>query len=231
MREIYITCVYISLFLFFSDQCSLGARARDFFVGFFFVGVLLVFAGVHAHGSVAVAEGADVVLEGALVLEVRAADAEPELPTVLLVRAPVAAHRERLAALAALEGLDAVLALVVRLQRAEVLEGFGARVVDVVAAPGRAAVARQTQHGRRLRPPQRLRPFPVLRSMAPHVHLPTPHANIMSKQIPVLSRSVESCRITKERVSELRLFSISHALQHFSIECLVPTFLRGNCQY
>ena len=112
--------------------------------------------------AVAMAEGAGVVLERALVLELGAAEAVPEPAAVLLVRAPVALDGEGLAAAAAEEGLEPVLALVVRLQRAEVLERLGARVVDVVAAPRRAAVARQPQHRRRLDAPQRLRALAVL---------------------------------------------------------------------
>ena len=133
--------------------------------------VVEVVEAVDAAGGVSPAEGADVVLEGALVLEVGAAGAVPELAAVLLVGAPVAAHGEGLAALAAHEGLDAVLPAVVRLQRAEVLERPRPRVVDVVPAPRRAAVARQPQHRRRLRAPQRLRALAVLRPVAPHVHL------------------------------------------------------------
>ena len=84
--------------------------------------VVVVVEAVDAVGGVAVAEGLDVVFEGALVLEVGAAGAVPELAAVLLVGAPVAAHGEGLAALAAHEGLDAVLALVVSLEGPEVLE-------------------------------------------------------------------------------------------------------------
>jgi hypothetical protein len=135
--------------------------------------VVEVVEAVDAAGGVAAAERPDVVLERALVLEVGAAGAVPELAAVLLVGAPVAAHGEGLAALAAHEGLDAVLAAVVRLQRAEVLERPRPRVVDVVPAPRRAAVARQPQHRRRLRAAQRLRALAVLRPVAPHVHLQT----------------------------------------------------------
>ena len=88
------------------------------------------------------------VLEGSLVLEIGAAGAEPELPAVLLVGAPVAAHRERLGALAARERLQAVLALVVGLERAEVLERPGARVEYAVPAARGAAETREPQHGR-----------------------------------------------------------------------------------
>lgn len=104
-------------------------------------------------------------------LEVRPATAVPELATVLLVGSPVATHSERLAALSAHEGLDPVLALVVGLEGAEVLERLRPWVVDVVLAARRTAVARQPQHGRRLRPPQRLGSSPVLRPVSPHVHL------------------------------------------------------------
>jgi len=123
------------------------------------------------------AEGADVVLERPLVLEVGAADAEPELAAVLLVRAPVAAHGEPLAAAAARVRPRAVLAPVVRLQRAEVLERPRPRVLDVVPAPLRAAVARQPHQRRRRRRAHRdgaaqgLGPLAVLRTVAPHVHL------------------------------------------------------------
>lgn len=127
----------------------------------------------------AVAKGSNVVLEGALVLEVRATDAEPELPAVLLVGAPVASHCECLAALAALEGLDAVLALVVGLQSAEVLEGLGPWVVDVVAAAGSTAVARQAKHGGGLRSAEGFGALSVLRSVAPHVHLPIDNPMLM----------------------------------------------------
>jgi hypothetical protein len=44
-------------------------------------------------------------------------------------------------------------------------------VVDVVPAPRRAAVARQPEHRRWLRPAQGLGPLPVLRPVTPHVHL------------------------------------------------------------
>ena len=131
---------------------------------------------VAPEGPVSVSEGPGVVLEGALVLELGAAEAVPELAAVLLVRAPVALDGEGLAAAAAAEGLEAVLALVVRLQGAEVLERLGARVVDVVAAPRRTAVARQPEHRRRLDAAQRLRALPVLRPVAPHMHLHVEHA-------------------------------------------------------
>ena len=121
------------------------------------------------------AEGLDVVFEGPFVLEVGAADAEPALAAVLLVRPPVAFDGQQLAALAAHEGLHAVLALVVSLQRPEVLEGLRARVLDVVLAPFCAAVARHARHrplvSRLLPALQRLRPSPVLGPVAPHVHL------------------------------------------------------------
>jgi hypothetical protein len=122
-------------------------------------------------GAMIGAERADVVVEGALVLEVGAAGAEPALAAVLLVRAPVALDGEGLGAAAAAEGLGAVLALVVRLQGAEVLERARAGVGDVVLAPRRAAVARQLQHRRRLRALERVRALPVLAPVAPHVHL------------------------------------------------------------
>ena len=130
------------------------------------------------------------VVEGSLVLEVGAAGAEPALAAVLLVRAPVALDGERLAAAAAAEVLVAVLALVVRLQGAEVLERARARVRHVVAAPGRAAVARQLQQRqrRRLRALERLRALAVLAPVAPHVHL---HAYIYTDRHASASASVD----------------------------------------
>ena len=131
---------------------------------------------VDAAGRVTATESADVVLEGALVLEVGAAGAEPALAAVLLVRAPVALDGEGLGAAAAAEGPGAVLALVVRLQSAEVLERPRARVGHAVPAPGGAAVARQLQQRQRLRALERLRALAVLAPVAPHVHLhPSTH--------------------------------------------------------
>ena len=128
-------------------------------------------SGLDDDGEVLAAEGPDVVVEGALVLEVGAAGAEPALAAVLLVRAPVTLDGEGLGAAAAAEGPGAVLALVVRLQGAEVLEWPRARVGHVVPAPGGAAVARQLQQRHRLRALERLRALAVLPAMAPHVHL------------------------------------------------------------
>lgn len=121
----------------------------------------------------AASKGLDVILERPLVLEVRPANAVPELSTVLLVGSPVAPDSERLATLAAHEGLDPMLALVVCLQRPEVLERLRPRVVDVVPATGCAAVAGKPEHAGRLCASQRLGAFPVLRSMSPHMHLRT----------------------------------------------------------
>lgn len=88
-------------------------------------------------------EGLDVVLERALVFEVRATKTIPNLPAILLVRSPIAFHGEGLAAFSTCEGLDAVLSLVMCLEGAKVLERPRPRVVDVVFASRRAAVARQ----------------------------------------------------------------------------------------
>eukprot|EP01018_Ginkgo_biloba_P026390 Gb_38639 [translate_table: standard] len=104
-------------------------------------------------------------------LEIGATDAKPQLTAVLLVGPPISAHGKRLAALAAREGFYPVLPLVVRLQCAEILEGFRTRVVYVIPAPLCTAVTRQAEYSRRLRSSQRLGAFSVLRSMSPHVHL------------------------------------------------------------
>ena len=148
---------------------------------------LLLVVVVGRDGAVSASKGADVVVEGALVLEVGAAGAEPALAAVLLVRAPVALDGEGLGAAAAGEALVAVLAPVVRLQRAEVLERARARVRHAVAAPRRAAVARQLEQRqrRRLRAPERLRALAVLAPVAPHVHLHNMHAYISSSCVGV----------------------------------------------
>lgn len=91
--------------------------------------------------SMAEAEGGDVVLERPLVLEVGAADTEPELAAVLLVGSPVSPHGEGLLAVAAREGLGSVLALVVSLQCSEVLQRPRPRMRYVVPTPFCAAVA------------------------------------------------------------------------------------------
>lgn len=139
----------------------------DFGGGFIF----FLIEAIDPIGCMAIPEGLDVVLEGSLMLEVGAADAVPELSAVLLVGAPVPAHSECFAAFPAHKGFDAVLALVVCLQRSEVLEWLGSWVVYVVPAPSRAAVAWQPKHPCRLRPSQRFWPLSVLRSMPPHMHL------------------------------------------------------------
>lgn len=126
---------------------------------------------INPVSGMAIPERLDVIFERSLVLEVGAAGAVPELAAVLLVGSPVPPHRESLAAFPAHERLDAVLPLVMSLQGSEILERFGSGMVDVVPAAWRAAVARQPEHRRRLRSPQRLRPFPVLRSVTPHMHL------------------------------------------------------------
>lgn len=111
--------------------------------------IVVVVARFEPMGRMSVAESADMVLERPLVLEIGPADAEPELPTVLLVGAPVSSNRKGLPALVAHERLGAVLALVVSLEGAEVLERLRPRVVDVVLAALSAAVAWHSKHGRR----------------------------------------------------------------------------------
>nr|GMC90303.1 hypothetical protein DM860_009871 [Ipomoea batatas] len=109
----------------------------------------------------AIAKGLNVILKGPLVLEVRAADAVPELAAVLLVGPPVAPHGEGLAALPAREGPDPVLPLVMRLQGPEILERLGSWVIDVVPAPRRAAIAWKSQHSGGLSSPERLWPLSI----------------------------------------------------------------------
>ena len=90
----------------FSSGAAVAVVVKSLQVGVVVVVVVLLLVVLDGDGlddvrRVPAAEGADVVLERPLVLEVGAADAEPELAAVLLVRAPVAAHGEPLAAAAA----------------------------------------------------------------------------------------------------------------------------------
>lgn len=110
----------------------------------------------------ALSESTYVILERSLVLEVGAADAEPELPAVLLVRAPIAANGEGLPAFPAAEGLRAVLAFVVSLEGSEIFQGLRPRMIYVVLTSLRAAVAWQPEYRRRrLRAAEGFRPSPV----------------------------------------------------------------------
>lgn len=158
--------------------------------------VFLLKLGLNAVGPVATAEGLNMVLEGSLVLEVGATKTVPNLAAVLLVGPPIALNGEGLAAFPAHEGLRAVLAFVVSLEGSEVLEGPCPRVVDVVLAPRRTAVARQPQHRCRLRPPEGLWPLSVLRSMPPHMHLEiiVSVESLATKVTRKLSRSNEDLR-------------------------------------
>jgi len=89
-------------------------------------------------------------------LEVGATNAEPPFAAVFLVRSPVTFHGQRLRALAAREGLGAVLPLEVRLKRAEVLQRLRTWVLDVVLAPSRATVAWNVQQWSRMGSLQRV---------------------------------------------------------------------------
>lgn len=89
------------------------------------------------------------ILQRTLVLEVGATDAEPQLPAILLVGAPISAHGERFPAAPASEWASPVLALVVGLKGSEVLERTRAWVADVVLATFGAAIAWKPHHGRR----------------------------------------------------------------------------------
>jgi len=93
------------------------------------------------------AKGSDMIFERPLMFEVGATNAEPAFAAVFLVGSPVTFHGQRLGALAAREGLGAMLPLEVRLKRAKVLERLRTWVVDVVLAPSRATVAGNVQQG------------------------------------------------------------------------------------
>jgi len=95
------------------------------------------------------------------VLEIRSTRAKPHLAAVLLVRPPVPSYCKGLAAFPALEGLDAVLPLVVSLESPEVLQGFRPGVVDVVLAPEGTAVARELEQCHGLCPLERIWPFSI----------------------------------------------------------------------
>ena len=78
-------------------------------------------------------------------LEIRTTDTKPSFATVFLVGSPVTFHGQRLATLAAREGLGTVLPLVVCLKRAKILQRLGTCVLDVVLAPSCATVAWKVQ--------------------------------------------------------------------------------------
>nr|GMC90688.1 hypothetical protein GOBAR_DD21807 [Ipomoea batatas] len=82
----------------------------------------------------AIAKGLNMILEGSLVLEIRAADAIPDLAAVLLVRPPVALHGQGLPTFPAHERLRPVLSLVVCLEGSEVFQWPGSWVINVVLA-------------------------------------------------------------------------------------------------
>ena len=69
-----------------------------------------------------ITEGTDMVFEGPLVLEIRTTDAEPKLPTILLVCSPIPSHCKCLPTLPALEWLPSVLPFVVCLEGPEILQ-------------------------------------------------------------------------------------------------------------
>ena len=117
------------------------------------------------------AEGPDMILERAFVLEVRSTCTEPKLSTVLLVGSPVPSHSKLFATLSAHEWLHAMLALVMGLKGAEILQWLCTRMIYVILAPLSTAIAWQPQHCCGLCSSQRLRTFSILRSMPPHMHL------------------------------------------------------------
>ena len=103
---------------------------------------LLIIEAISIKSIVAAAKGLNMVLERPLVLEIGTTNTVPNLATIFLMSPPVALDRKGFAALSTHEGLDAVLALVVSLEGAEVLERPRPRVVNVVLAPGGATVTR-----------------------------------------------------------------------------------------
>jgi hypothetical protein len=125
--------------------------------------------------GMAIAESSNVIFKRAFVLEVGTTSAVPQLSAVLLVGPPVTSNSKCLTTFSTHEWLDSVLPLVMRLQGAEVLQWFGPRVFDIVAASLRTTVAGKAKHCCRLCASQRFRSFSVLRSMAPHVHLQVRH--------------------------------------------------------
>lgn len=81
------------------------------------------------------------ILERALVLEIRSTKAIPKLTAVLLMCPPVTSDCQGLSTFATFERLDAMLSLVMRLQCTKILKGLSTRVVDIVPASSCAAVA------------------------------------------------------------------------------------------
>lgn len=84
----------------------------------------------------------NMVFKGAFVFKIGTANTNPTFPTVLLVSSPISLNCQELTANATRIRLLAVFALIVRLERSEVFEWLGPRMIDVVPAPFNAAVTR-----------------------------------------------------------------------------------------
>ncbi|PON58098.1 hypothetical protein TorRG33x02_125110 [Trema orientale] len=93
-----------------------------------------------------ISKGLNVILERPLVLKIRATNTIPKLPTILLVGSPIPSYSKCLATFSTHEWLDSMLSLVVSLKCSEVLERLCSRVIDVISATRRAAVAREPKH-------------------------------------------------------------------------------------
>ncbi|ERM98922.1 hypothetical protein AMTR_s00114p00100760 [Amborella trichopoda] len=124
-------------------------------------------------GPVPLPKGPNMVLERPLMLKIRTANAEPEAAAVLLMCAPVAADCKWFGTLSACMGLlGGVFAAEVSLESAEVFEGAGTGVGDVILAIGEAAEAGEPKGGRGwLGATQGVWSLAVLGAVAPHVHL------------------------------------------------------------
>ncbi|PPD81260.1 hypothetical protein GOBAR_DD21807 [Gossypium barbadense] len=97
---------------------------------------------------VAISEGSNMVFERPFVLEIRPANAKPELPAVLLVCPPIPSHCKGLTAFSALERLCSMLSLVMCLQSSEILQWSRPWVIYIVFATLSTAVTRKSQHRR-----------------------------------------------------------------------------------
>lgn len=86
------------------------------------------------------------ILERSLMLEIRPANAEPQLPAVLLMRAPIPPHGKWLSTLAAAEGLRTMLTFVVRLKCPKILQWLRSWMLYVVLAPLSTAVTWQPEN-------------------------------------------------------------------------------------
>ena len=120
------------------------------------------FKAIDSISCMATSKSFDVIFKRPLVLEIRATDAIPKLPTVLFMGPPITSHCKTLTTFSTHEGLDSMLPLVVCLKSSEIFKGLCSWVINVVPASWGTTIAWKPKHTCWLGTPQRFRPFSVL---------------------------------------------------------------------